>query len=213
MLVLVALTALGAGLVATWVWWVHGAVDLALVTYLAYLRRQVRLEEAIRQRRAARMAGTRRPSSAEDPDLDEWARRGRAAASGETVADAVRRAREAARAEHDEYEPDDGYDDEHDGEEYGDEEYAGPEPDGAEPDELSREEPERVSGTGAPLWPGPGPGLELMEVETALPRLQPVPTPPLPAGTALVEADPDDPEMHDLDDGPLRPDYRRAAGE
>ncbi|MDN5860305.1 MAG: hypothetical protein L0H84_16990, partial [Pseudonocardia sp.] len=42
------------------VWWVHGIVDVVLVGYLAHLRRQVRTEELIRERRAARMAGTRR---------------------------------------------------------------------------------------------------------------------------------------------------------
>ena len=52
------------------VWWVHGAIDLALVIYLIYLRRQVRLEAAIRARRAARMAGTRRTLAADDRDLD-----------------------------------------------------------------------------------------------------------------------------------------------
>ncbi len=61
-------------------WWLHGAVDVVLVGYLTYLRRQVRMEEAIRARRAARMAGTRRPAAADDPELDEWARRGRDAA-------------------------------------------------------------------------------------------------------------------------------------
>jgi hypothetical protein len=180
------------------------------------------MEEAIRQRRAARMAGTRRPSSAEDPDLDEWAQRGRAESGaaradrqgGQTVADAVRR---AARAEaHQEprrdRRPEDGrY------AEYTEDGYDEPERTGTrsadEPDELAREEPERVAGTGAPLWPGPGPGLEMMEVETALPRLQPNPIPPLPAGTALVDTDLDDPELHDLEDGPHRPDYRRAVGE
>jgi hypothetical protein len=59
------------------VWWVHGAADLGLVGYLAYLRRQVRMEESIRDRRSARMAGTRRRPAAEDPELDGWARRGR----------------------------------------------------------------------------------------------------------------------------------------
>jgi hypothetical protein len=42
------------------VWWGHAAVDVTLVGYLVYLRRQVCMEEAIRERRAARMAGTRR---------------------------------------------------------------------------------------------------------------------------------------------------------
>lgn len=37
----------------------HVMLDLALVGYLAYLRRQVRIEDEVRQRRAARMAGSR----------------------------------------------------------------------------------------------------------------------------------------------------------
>jgi hypothetical protein len=191
-LVLVVATALAAGFLASWMWSVHALVDLSLVGYLVYLRRQVRLEEAIRERRAARMAGTRRGSAAEDPDLDDWARRGRAASG------AARR----GGAEPGEADEDDA-----------------PEPetvaesDEGPDDELTREQPERVAGTGAPLWRGPGPGLDLMEVESALPRMQPVPPPPLPAGTALVETDLDDPELHELDDMPTRPDYRRAAGE
>lgn len=62
------------------VWWGTGAAVVALAGYLVYLRRQVRMEEAIRARRAARMAGTRRPGAAEDPALDGWARRGQEAA-------------------------------------------------------------------------------------------------------------------------------------
>jgi hypothetical protein len=76
-------TAVGTGVVAgvalPVLWWVHGAIDVLLVGYLVYLRRQVRMEEAIRARRAARMAGTRRPAAADDPELDDWAERGRAA--------------------------------------------------------------------------------------------------------------------------------------
>jgi hypothetical protein len=76
-------TAVGTGVVAGFalpvLWWVHGAIDVLLVGYLVYLRRQVRMEEAIRARRAARMAGTRRPAAADDPELDDWAERGRAA--------------------------------------------------------------------------------------------------------------------------------------
>lgn len=198
LLVLVVVSALAAVLLASWVWWPHALLDLALVGYLAYLRRQVRLEEQIRERRAARMAGTRRVPAAEDPDLDEWAHRGR------TVSGAARR----ARGEDGEY-PDDGGDDRDD---------SGPGPetvaqDPADPDDdLAREQPERVAGTGAPLWRGPGPGLDMMEVESALPRMPPVAPPPLPAGTSLVETDLDDPDLHDLD-VPQRPDYRRAVGE
>jgi hypothetical protein len=80
MLVLAVVSGVVAGVVLPVLWWVHAAVDVVLVGYLVYLRRQVRMEEAIRARRAARMAGTRRPSAAEDPELDEWAERGRVAA-------------------------------------------------------------------------------------------------------------------------------------
>ncbi|MCW2631893.1 MAG: hypothetical protein JWR88_855 [Pseudonocardia sp.] len=53
-------TAIGAVVADQMLWWGHAGVDLFLVGYLAYLRRQVRIEEDIRLRRAARMAGTRR---------------------------------------------------------------------------------------------------------------------------------------------------------
>jgi hypothetical protein len=192
-LVLVVVTALVAGFVAPWVWWAHALMDISLVGYLAYLRRQVRLEEAIRERRSARMAGTRRGSAAEDPDLDDWARRGRAESGAARGADAETG---PGSAEDEAPEPETVAESDDD-------------PD----DELTREPPERVAGTGAPLWRGPGPGLELMEVESALPRMQPVPPPPLPAGTSLVETDLEDPELHDLDDVPARLDYRRAVGE
>lgn len=76
-LIVALVTGIMAGVAVPGMWWPHAAVDLVLVGYLVYLRRQVRLEEAIRERRAARMAGTRRQSAAEDPELDEWARRGR----------------------------------------------------------------------------------------------------------------------------------------
>lgn len=72
-------TGVVAGVALPVLWWAHGALDVLLVGYLVYLRRQVRLEESIRARRAARMAGTRRPAAADDPELDDWAERGRAA--------------------------------------------------------------------------------------------------------------------------------------
>lgn len=171
--VVAAVSAVVAAVAISTVWWVHGAADLGLVGYLAYLRRQVRMEEAIRDRRSARMAGTRRRPAADDPDLDEWAQRGR----------------EAVQVE-DEVEED--------------------EPFVEEGNELEIEEPERVSGTGASL----STATELKDPveENALPRLQPAPPLALPAGTALVQADDEDPELYDLD-GPVRPDYRRAVGE
>jgi hypothetical protein len=79
MLVAAVGTGVVAGVALPVLWWAHGAVDVLLVGYLVYLRRQVRLEESIRARRAARMAGTRRPAAADDPELDDWAERGRAA--------------------------------------------------------------------------------------------------------------------------------------
>ncbi len=45
--------------VSSLLWWVHAALDLALAGYLGYLRRQVRIEDELRQRRAARAAGSR----------------------------------------------------------------------------------------------------------------------------------------------------------
>jgi hypothetical protein len=197
MLILVVVTALAGAFLASWVWWVHVLCDLALVGYLAYLRRQVRMEEAIRDRRAARMAGTRRTSAADDPDLDEWAHRGRVASGS------------VRRTESEE----DGPESVDESQEPEEEPETVAEADDDPDDDLAREVPERVAGTGAPLWRGPGPGLDMMEVEAALPRMQPVPPPPLPAGTALVVTDADDPDLHELDEAPQRPEYRRAAGE
>jgi hypothetical protein len=61
--------AVASGLVAGFampvVWWGHAATDLVLVSYLTYLRRQVRIEEEIRQRRMARIAAVRRKQQAE----------------------------------------------------------------------------------------------------------------------------------------------------
>jgi hypothetical protein len=54
LLVLVVLTAAAAGLVFPMAWWANAFVDIGLVSYLFYLRRQVRIEEEIRQRRLAR---------------------------------------------------------------------------------------------------------------------------------------------------------------
>jgi hypothetical protein len=200
MLVVALITGVIAGVAVPGMWWPHAAVDLVLVGYLVYLRRQVRLEEAIRERRAARMAGTRRTPAADDPELDAWARRGREATrrdDDETYADDL----------------DDEYgDQEHDQDPDGD--HDGQERDRAD-DDLLDEEPDRVPGTGQPLRNSGGAGeqpSDPVDGEPALPRLRPVPPPALPAGTALVMADDDDPELYDLD-GPARPDYRHAAGE
>ncbi len=54
-------------------WWLHAVLDVALVGYLGYLRRQVRIEEEVRQRRAARLAGSRPRPSIADPLCDSLA--------------------------------------------------------------------------------------------------------------------------------------------
>ncbi|HET6258373.1 MAG TPA: gephyrin-like molybdotransferase receptor GlpR [Pseudonocardia sp.] len=198
MLIVAFTTGVIAAMAVQAFWWAHGVVDVVLVGYLVYLRRQVRLEEAIRERRAARMAGTRRQQAADDPDLDEWARRGR---------EMTRRPQ------------DDGYDGDRypeDGDEAGLDGDTDPGDGGS--DDLTRERPGRVRGAGEPLHSeqdrsagGDESLSDPIEGEPALPRLRPAPPPPLPAGTALVDATEDDPELHDLT-GPGRPRYRRAAG-
>lgn len=63
--VLMLLAAVISGLLAITVspllWWMHAVIDIGLVCYLGYLRRQVRIEEEIRDRRAARLAVQLRP--------------------------------------------------------------------------------------------------------------------------------------------------------
>ncbi|HET9140327.1 gephyrin-like molybdotransferase receptor GlpR [Actinophytocola sp.] len=76
MIIAAILTGVAAIIVDSRVWWVHAAVDLALVSYLGYLRRQVRIEQEIRERRLARMRAHRvyapEPEVAEDEaDLEE----------------------------------------------------------------------------------------------------------------------------------------------
>lgn len=56
-------------------WWVHAALDVGTAAYLGYLRRQVRIEDEVRQRRAARLAAPRTSESyaaapTEDVDHD-----------------------------------------------------------------------------------------------------------------------------------------------
>lgn len=53
--------------VSSLLWWVHVVLDVAIAGYLGYLRRQVRIEEEVRQRRAARLAGSRTRPSVADP--------------------------------------------------------------------------------------------------------------------------------------------------
>jgi hypothetical protein len=195
LLISALITAVVAAAVLRVVWWAHGAVDLLLVGYLIHLRRQVREEEAIRERRAARMAGTRRTSAADDSDLDDWARRGR---------EVTRRASEPAEPVGEDHPV---------------------VRDGATRedlvDELSEEldndgDVARVRGVGEPIGLLParrrGADDDLAEPESALPRLQPAPPPPLPPGTSLVVVDDDELDLHDLGT-PGQPPHRRAVGQ
>ncbi|WP_328310025.1 divisome protein SepX/GlpR [Actinomycetospora sp. NBC_00405] len=58
------LSALAALVVSSAMWWLHAAADVILVGYLAFLRRQTRIEEEVRVRRAARLSGERRAMEA-----------------------------------------------------------------------------------------------------------------------------------------------------
>ena len=193
LLVFALLTGVAAAAAFPVVWWAHGAIDLALVVYLIYLRRQVRMEATIRARRAARMAGTRRTLAADDRDLDEWARRGREVtrrpAPAET--DDTDPDPEGDRAEPDDVEEVDGWADEDD-------------------------DTTRVRGVGEPvgLLPARRRGVddETAEPESALPPLQPAPPPPIPPGTSLVVVDDDELDLHDLGTLTGAP-HRRAVGE
>jgi hypothetical protein len=72
MIVVAVVTAVAAALLTKTLWWAHGGVDLILVGYLTYLRRQVRIEEDIRARRYARMSAVRRSHAHPiDDDYDE----------------------------------------------------------------------------------------------------------------------------------------------
>lgn len=57
-------------------WWGCGLAAAVLVTYLAYLRKQVRMEEEIRRRRSARLARTQRPEAERAEQATRPARRG-----------------------------------------------------------------------------------------------------------------------------------------
>jgi hypothetical protein len=69
MVIIAAGLAVLAALGPAGVWWLQLVADLALVGYLGYLRRQVRIEEAIRRRRAARLR-----AAAEDAGYEPRAR-------------------------------------------------------------------------------------------------------------------------------------------
>lgn len=192
-LVLVLFAAISAVLAATLrmpnLWYLHAAVDLTLVGYLVYLRRQVRLEQSIRARRAARGAGRRRGSRSEDGSAE----RGRtgededlgAARRPTTVAEAVA-ARDAARRAASHRDPArrtaasaDGAADAE-----------------AEPPAEVRDDPDQ----------------DIDHSQPALPRLRPTPLPTPPPGVSRLELDDEHPDLHDLAE-PQPRGYRRAAGQ
>ncbi|MFC8045933.1 gephyrin-like molybdotransferase receptor GlpR [Nocardia sp. NPDC057353] len=83
-LLLAGLLCGGLGLaVAPALWWGTGLSLAVLVAYLAYLRKQVRMEEEIRRRRSARLARGRSAAEAEEAEVEPAApRRERRAAVG-----------------------------------------------------------------------------------------------------------------------------------
>jgi hypothetical protein len=69
--VMLVFTAGAAFLVTPSMWWVCGSVGVVTLLYLAYLRRQTRIEERVRRRRAQRMMRSRLGvESTEDQELD-----------------------------------------------------------------------------------------------------------------------------------------------
>ncbi|MGQ0574149.1 MAG: gephyrin-like molybdotransferase receptor GlpR [Pseudonocardia sp.] len=194
LLVGAAATVVAALLVGPLLWWAAGVLAAVLVSYLVYLRRQVRMEETIRERRAARMAGTRRPAAAEDPDLDGWARRGRAAAAGPhgdagAAADGTTAAAQLGPATSEDEAPDDDP--------------------GVEPD-VEDDAPAAPAPAPAPEAEAEAEAVEPADPGPALPRLRPVGPPPIPSGTAPLGADDLDPDLPAID---RLARYRRAAGQ
>lgn len=70
LLATVVISAIVAGVVLPLLWWVTGAAGAALAAYLVYLRRQVRIETEIRQRRLARLNAARAGWHDEDDGYD-----------------------------------------------------------------------------------------------------------------------------------------------
>jgi hypothetical protein len=71
LLILAVGSAVAAYFTVPLLWWAHGGVDVLLVGYLTYLRRQVRVEEAIRRRRSARAGASRRAPDVETDDAPD----------------------------------------------------------------------------------------------------------------------------------------------
>jgi hypothetical protein len=184
-------------------WYLHIAVDLSLIGYLVYLRRQVRMENDIRARRAARMAGSRTGA----PDGADHAE-DRTAAKPTTVAEAVA-AMKAARAAVPAEEP--GEINRNPNAEPKAEAKGG-ETQGRSvraPRGTRRASAEADAGDTAPTDTSAGPQPAR---ESALPRLRPAPSHAPPAGTVPLDLDAEDPELHELADRQQKG-YRRAVGQ
>lgn len=193
LLVLVVGTAVVAALTVPQLWWAHGAVDLALVGYLVYLRRQVRVEEAIRRRRSARVGAGRRAPQGEPEEQAAPARAADRAAERRRPTEGQAADVPASRRPADDLAAEEEGDAEDDG----------------EPSEAAS--PRGAVAVAAPAV-APAKAPEAVDAPPALPRLKPIPTPPVPMGTTLVEGEEDDPALHELD-SVARPDYRRASGQ
>jgi hypothetical protein len=223
-------------------WYVHAAVDLCLIGYLAYLRRQVRLEQSIRTRRAARMAGSRYSGTGgsalgspllEDPlgDEPEWdevrperrrgaerrSRRGRfrrrPTVGEEVAARAASRRRGEADARYEHADSDSDSDSGSDsGADYDDSD-SGSDYDDYDADADYDGDYDGDYGEGAdPAVAGAVAQDDFTDQVPALPRLRPTAPPERPRGTVVLELDDEDPELHELDSQLLRG-YRRASGQ
>ncbi len=196
LLILAVGTAVAAAFALPQLWWGHGAADLLLVGYLVYLRRQVRVEESIRRRRAARMDSTRRAADEVDPEepsrtssADVRARRS-GASPGTRLDDHA----DVGDAHEDQ---------EEDGADLADGSPAVTAGDvgGSTVDAAERSTPTTSATSTEPVDEPP-----------ALPRRKPLPLPPVPIGTTLVDTTEEDPSLHELE-SLARPDYRRASGQ
>lgn len=102
MVALAVVTGVIAGFALPAVWWLHALVDLSIVGYLTYLRRQVRIETEIRERRLARMSGARHETEADYDDEyeydDEYDYADEPAEDADDYRDQERAAREARRS-------------------------------------------------------------------------------------------------------------------
>jgi hypothetical protein len=90
MIVGAIVSAVFAAVVFPMLWWPHGMLDATLIGYLVYLRRQVRIEQEIRERRLARMRAAQRIRAHQRPlpveTLEEEPDEGRRLVTETTVA-------------------------------------------------------------------------------------------------------------------------------